>query len=137
MKKKTFFALAILCLCSVVVVGCNKGPKKVPITGSVKVGDEVVESGHIKFDPVDGQGPSDGATITDGTFSTSVTTGEKKVTVYGTKVVGTFEPDPVLNPGVTANKYEDYPPQTFAEEKTVTIEKKNQVVDIQYAGEEE
>ena len=134
MKSKLFAILAILSLVSVVAIGCDKGPKKVPITGTVMVGDELVETGSITFDPVDGQGPSDGARILNGQFEAEVTTGEKRVKAYGSKVVGQVEMDPVLNPGVMSNKYEDFPAKVFQEEITVKIEKKNQVVEIKYSG---
>ena len=42
--------------------------------------------------------------------------------------------DPVLNPGVMSNKYEDFPAKVFQEEITVKIEKKGQVVEIKYSG---
>ena len=134
MKNKLFAILAVVCLVSVVTTGCDKGPKKVPITGTVMVGDELVETGSITFDPVDGQGPSDGARILNGQFEAEVTTGEKRVKAYGSKVVGQVEMDPVLNPGVMSNKYEDFPAKVFQEEITVKIEKKNRVVEIKYSG---
>ena len=134
MKSKLFAILAILSLVSVVAIGCDKGPKKVPITGTVMVGDELVETGSITFEPADGQGPSDGARILNGQFEAEVTTGEKLVKAYGSKVVGQIESDPVLNPGVMSNKYEDFPAKVFQEEITVKIEKKNQVVEIKYSG---
>ena len=134
MKSKLFAILAILSLVSVVAIGCDKGPKKVPITGTVMVGDELVETGSITFEPADGQGPSDGARILNGQFEAEVTTGEKRVKAYGSKVVGQIESDPVLNPGVMSNKYEDFPAKVFQEEIKVTIEKKNQVVEIKYSG---
>ena len=134
MKSKLFAILAILSLVSVVAIGCDKGPKKVPITGTVMVGDELVETGSITFEPADGQGPSDGARILNGQFEAEVTTGEKLVKAYGSKVVGQIESDPVLNPGVMSNKYEDFPAKVFQEEIKVTIEKKNQVVEIKYSG---
>lgn len=133
MKNNLCVALVALCACSLLFVGCNKGPKKVHVTGTVMVGEEVVDSGTITFDSVGG-GPSDGGRIVDGKFEADVTTGEKIVKAYGTKVVGEFEPDPVLNPGVTAKKFEDFPAKVFTEEIKVTIEKKNQVVEIKYSG---
>ena len=134
MKNNLFAILAGVCLVSVVTTGCDTGPKKVPTTGTVMVGDELVETGSITFDPADGQGPSDGARILNGQFEAEVTTGEKRVKAYGSKVVGQVEMDPVLNPGVMSNKYEDFPAKVFQEEITVKIEKKNQVVEIKYSG---
>ena len=135
MKNKFFVALALLCAIPLFISGCNKGPKKVHITGSVTVAGETVETGSITFDPVDGQGPSEGGTIVNGKFEADVTTGEKRVKAYGSKVVGQFEADPTLNPGVMTNKYEDFPAKAFQEEITVKIEKKDQVVDVSFSGE--
>lgn len=132
---KLFTAALALCLCTVLMVGCNKGPKKVLITGSVTVAGETVETGAITFEGVDGQSMSEGGPIKDGKFECEVTTGEKKVKCLGSKIVGTFNPDP-LYPDKVANKLEDFPAKAFTEEIKITIEnKKNQVFDIAYTGE--
>ena len=125
---------AALCLCATLAIGCQKGPKKVHISGTIMVGDEKVETGSITF--VDSStGMSEGAVIKDGTFDCEVTKGEKKVTnVLGSKVVGTFVPDP-LYPDRTANKMEDYPGKVFTEEKTINVTKKDETFEIKYSGE--
>ena len=128
---KNTFLTVVAALCALALfVGCEKGPKKVHITGTVTVGERTVDVGSISFDPVDGQGPSDGASITDGKFEADVTTGQKKVTVYGSYNTGEkVKPDPVLNPDYEVEKREDIPANVLKEEITVTIEKKGQVVD--------
>ena len=125
---------AALCLCATLALGCQKGPKKVHISGTIMVGDEKVETGSITF--VDSStGMSEGAVIKDGTFDCEVTKGEKKVTnVLGSKIVGTFVPDP-LYPDRTANKMEDYPGKVFTEEKTINVTKKDETFEIKYSGE--
>lgn len=132
-----FYALAFVCCCvSALLVGCNKGPKMVHITGTVSVAGEPIDSGSITFNPADGQGQSDGAVITDGKFEADVAVGAKSVKCYGTKVLDEeVEVDPVLQPGVMAKKRKDYPAKVFTEEILVTIEKKDQVVEINYTGE--
>jgi hypothetical protein len=91
----------------------------------------------VKFDSLDG-GMSDGCKIKDGKFECEMTTGEKKVTVTAaSKVVGQFEPDPTLNPGVMADKVESMDLSVFAQEKTITVEKKGQTFDIDYSTEAE
>lgn len=133
--KKTIIAAALtLCVCALILNGCGpKGPKRVEISGKVTVDGEPVGKGTIKFDPVDGQGSSDGGAINDGAFICEVTTGEKKVTVNGSKVVGKFEYDPMANPGKMADKVEDYPGLPFKEEKTVTVQKKGDTFDLDYS----
>ena len=134
MKNQFCLALALLCACSLLVVGCTKGPKKVHITGTVMVGEELVETGLVKFKSV-GEGPEDGAPIKDGQFEADVVPGEKIVEAYGSKVVGEFEADPALNPGVMSKKLEDFPAKVWKEEIKVTIEnKKNQNIEIKYSG---
>ena len=135
MTNKFFAAAVALSLCVVFVCGCGpKTPKKVAITGTVKVAGELVEMGKITFDPADGQGMSDGGTIVDGKFECEVTPGEKILNVYGSKVVGTFNPDP-LYPDKVANKYEDFPAKVWTEEIKVTVTKKGENFDIEYTGE--
>ncbi|MBQ9126330.1 MAG: hypothetical protein IJY15_01060, partial [Thermoguttaceae bacterium] len=74
--------------------------------------------------------------ITDGKFEAEVTTGEKILVVDGSKVVGQFEPDPTLNPGVMADKVESMDLSVFKQEKTITVEKKGQTFEIDYSTEE-
>ncbi|MDO5310011.1 MAG: hypothetical protein Q4G03_11055 [Planctomycetia bacterium] len=134
MKQYMILPVALLALLAVVATGCNKGPKKVLISGTVSVAGEAVGSGSITFDPADGQGGSDGGKIVDGKFECEVTPGEKNVKCYGTKIVGTFNPDP-LNPDIVANKYEDFPAKVFTEEIKITVNKKGDTFDINYTGE--
>lgn len=133
MNRKIFTAALVLCVGAFFFVGCDKGPKKVEITGTVTVDGEPVGKGTIQFDSTDGVGGSDGAAINDGKFTCQLTTGEKKVKVNGSKVVGQFEADPVLNPGKMSDQLEDYEGFPFHQEKTVVIEKKGQVVDLDYS----
>ncbi|MBQ9813464.1 MAG: hypothetical protein IJM54_09155 [Thermoguttaceae bacterium] len=134
MNSKRFMVAMALCLCATLALGCQKGPKKVHITGTVSVAGEKVETGSISF--VDAAtGMNEGAVIKDGTFDCEVTKGEKKVAnVLGSKVVGTFVPDP-LYPDRTANKLEDIPGKVFTEEKTINVTKKDEHFDIDYSGE--
>lgn len=139
MNKKIFVSALALCVCAFVLVGCGpKGPKKVAVSGTITVDGEPIDVGAVKFDAVDGQGMSDGCKIKDGKFECEMTTGEKKVTVTAaSKVVGQFEPDPVLNPGVTADKLESLDLTIFKQEKTITVEKKGQTFEIDYSTEAE
>ncbi|MBR4752604.1 MAG: hypothetical protein IKX88_12495 [Thermoguttaceae bacterium] len=132
-NKRCMIALT-LCLCAALTLGCQKGPKKVHITGTISVAGEKVETGSVTF--VDSStGMSEGAIIKEGAFDCEVTKGEKKLTnVLGSKVVGTFVPDP-LYPDREANKYEDIPGKVFTEEKTINVTKKDEHFDIDYSGE--
>ena len=53
-----------------VVVGCNHGPKMVPVTGTVRLNGRPLEFGVITFQPPAGQ-PAQGDIQSDGTFALS------------------------------------------------------------------
>ncbi len=135
-KKFMIACVAILC-CAAFTLGCDKGPKKVHVTGKVTVNGETVDQGAITFIGTDAAGMKEGAKIMDGTFEADVTLGEKKVQVYGSKKTGNkIKPDPTLNPDLEVDEVKDFPPATFKEEKTVNIESKNQVIEISYGSAE-
>ncbi|MBR5244001.1 MAG: hypothetical protein IKW13_07190, partial [Thermoguttaceae bacterium] len=127
-----------LCVCAFVLVGCGpKGPKKVAVSGTITVDGEPIDVGAVKFDSLDG-GMSDGCKIKDGKFECEMTTGEKKVVVTAaSKVVGQFEPDPVLNPGVMADQVESMDLTVFKQEQKITVEKKGQTFEINYTTDAE
>ncbi len=135
-SSKALVAMLALTVCAFCALGCGpKKPKMVVVTGSVKVAGELVETGLITLKPADGQGMDCGGTITDGKFEIETTPGEKRIQAYGSKVVGTFNPDP-LYPDKVANKLEDFPAKVFTEEIKITVEdKKNQNFDIEFTGE--
>ena len=136
MKNVVLSSVLALCTFALMITGCGSGkPKTVVITGSVTVAGETVETGMITFKPVDGQGMDCGGAIKEGRFEVECTPGEKKIQAYGSKVVGTFVPDP-LYPDRTANKLEDIPAKVFTEEVTINVEnKKKQDFTIEYTGE--
>lgn len=138
MNKKIFVSALALCVCAFVLVGCGpKGPKKVAVSGTITVDGEPIDVGAVKFDSLDG-GMSDGCKIKDGKFECEMTTGEKKVVVTAaSKVVGQFEPDPVLNPGVMADQVESMDLTVFKQEQKITVEKKGQTFEINYTTDAE
>jgi len=133
MNNKVVAAALVLCVCSVLITGCPKGVKKVTISGTVTVAGEPVDVGAIMFKE-EGK-PSEGGTIKGGKFECEVQTGTKKVVVEGAKIVGQYEPDPLMRPGVMADQTEAYPEKTFLEEKTITVSKKGETFNIEYSGE--
>src|SRR3954471_19632010 len=64
----SFFALQLVIL--VVLAGCNRGPKMVPVTGKVIYNGHPLEFGVIMFQPTSGQ-PAQGKIQPDGTFNLS------------------------------------------------------------------
>ena len=133
MNYRVVVASLALCLSTVLVIGCPGKPKTVKISGTVTVAGEPVDVGAVMFKE-EGK-PSEGATIKDGAFECEIQPGTKRVVVEGAKVVGQFEPDPMLRPGVMTDKTEAYPDKTFLEEKTITVAKKGETFNIDYLGE--
>lgn len=132
MKNITLICLiGLICL----VAACNRGPKMVNISGTITIAGETFDKGIVQFDPVDKQGPSAGGKIENGKYSVSVPPGEKIVRIRGTKVVGQFEADPVLNPGVMTDKLQDVTDDKIhwgSDDTRVTAEKNGQVIDIDF-----
>jgi len=62
------FALTLLPL--VILAGCNRGPKMVPVTGKVNYNGRPLEFGVVMFQPPSGQ-PAQGDIQPDGTFNLS------------------------------------------------------------------
>ncbi len=124
--RKWILLLGVVGLC-LPLVGCGNGVSKVPISGTIKIGDEFPDTGLVQFDPVDGVGPSDGAQIeSGGKFTADVTVGEKIVRVRAAKWVGEFVPDPVLAPEKKVQKPKDLTndKQHWASDDTkITVEK--------------
>lgn len=62
---------ASLCLIAVCLIGCGRspGPQRVAISGEVLFGHEPLESGRIRFTPIeDTKGPAAVAIVTDGIY---------------------------------------------------------------------
>ncbi len=136
MKNNLLIVLVAVVACVCLATGCNKGPKKVHVTGTITVAGETVHTGAFIFKPADGQGQDDGCRIIDGKFEADVTTGEKIIQVNSAskKTGNKIKPDPTLNPDLEVDEIEDLPGKIFTEEVRVTIEKNNQVVDIAFSG---
>jgi hypothetical protein len=80
--------LVAVCSVSMAAHGCSSDPSKGTVSGTVTLDGQPLQSGLIRFVPVDGQTPSAEATITDGEYSADVPVGEKRVSISAPKVVG-------------------------------------------------
>ena len=67
---------------------------KVKVAGKVTVDGEPVVQGTIRFAPADGAGPTDGATIDQGSYSAEVLAGTKNVHIEAYKKTGEAPHDP-------------------------------------------
>src|SRR6476620_3166559 len=65
---RSLFALQLLLL--LLLAGCNRGPKMVPVTGKVIYNGKPLEFGVVMFQPPSGQ-PAQGKIQPDGTFTLS------------------------------------------------------------------
>lgn len=65
-----FDSRIILCLATVVLAGCDRGPKLAPVTGKVLYNGKPLEFGSVMFQPPSGQ-PAVGEIQADGTFTLS------------------------------------------------------------------
>ncbi len=79
----------ILASLLVVLVGC--GPTT-ELHGTILLDDKPLEDGSISFEPVDGAGPSSGASIKEGRYEiakgTPISPGKKRVHIKGTTKTG-------------------------------------------------
>ncbi|MCA9270189.1 MAG: hypothetical protein KDA41_17025 [Planctomycetales bacterium] len=77
----------VVALLSLALVGCS-GDVKHKVSGQVTVAGQPLVQGTIRFDPADGVGPTDGATISQGSYAAEVSPGARKVFVEAFKQVG-------------------------------------------------
>ncbi len=87
MKLRVVWLIAV-CAVSMAGSGCSSDSGKGTVSGTVTLDGQPLQSGLIRFVPVDGRTPTAEATITDGEFSADVPLGEKQVSISAPKVVG-------------------------------------------------
>jgi hypothetical protein len=76
-----------ICL-GIVFASCSRGPAQGTVNGEVTLDDQPLKKGHVNFEAVDGSSPTTGAMIEEGKFTAQVPTGQMKVMLHATKVVG-------------------------------------------------
>lgn len=59
--------LLLIVLCGILLIGCDRGPKIVPVSGTVTYKGKALEFGSVMFQPAQGQ-PAKGSIQADGTF---------------------------------------------------------------------
>ena len=92
---RVFFGLTLVAVLG--LTGCSQGPAKSHITGEVTLDGDTVDEGSISFVPSDGQSPTAGGLIENGTYSVDVPPGPKKVMITSPEVIGqkkAYESDP-------------------------------------------
>ena len=84
MVARSSLAMAVLLLAA----GCGEDSNLAEVTGSVSIDGRPVEKGSISFIPADGQGPTTGAEIVAGKYTSQAPLGVSKVEIRVPKVVG-------------------------------------------------
>jgi hypothetical protein len=64
------------------IVGCNQGPAKGTVMGTVMLDGQTVDGGVITFVPADGNSQPEAVPITAGEYSVTMPVGDKRVEIY-------------------------------------------------------
>jgi hypothetical protein len=90
--------LTLFMIAALLTAGCARGPERASVTGEVRVGGELLESGSITFVPLGGNGPTAGAPIVKGRYEVGrergVIVGKNRVEVRGDRKTGRRRPHP-------------------------------------------
>jgi len=78
----------LLGVLAVIVFAAGCGTGKVTVSGKVTLDGEPIENGSILFEPADGNGGSEGDSITAGAYQVELSPGEKIVRINASKVIG-------------------------------------------------
>lgn len=93
-----FFFVGMLATLLGSIVGCQKGPRRAAVSGTVLVDKAPLDEGTISFVPTDGtEGPETGGAVKDGRYSLAVAqgavVGKNKVVIRGFRKTGKKIPD--------------------------------------------
>jgi hypothetical protein len=102
------------------IVGCSSEPKQVEIAGSVTLDNQPVQTGLIRFDPIDGENPSAEAMIEGGRYSVPLSLGKYKVFISSQKV--TKMKRDVPGPGAEAEVTEEAIPARYNDNTELEVE---------------
>ena len=134
MKRIDFVKVSLFfCFC-LFLCGCeNDLDQRVAISGTISVDGERLERGVVSFVSVDDPNIIDGGVVENGVFECETTTGEKQVRCFGSKVVGTYAPDPLF-PDRVVDKLEELPESAFSQEIQINVKGKGGYFVIKYEG---
>lgn len=114
---------AVLLAFGILACGCGgggtDGPERVSVSGTVTFDGTPVEQGEIRF-VSEGEGSTDAASITNGSFTASVTPGSKRVEILASRL----DPDNMVESGVNPGQMEpasvQYIPEQYNSASTLT-----------------
>lgn len=124
MTKQKSFSIFVVLLAAIVLTGfgcSSKTVKTVKVTGKITIDGNPIEQGSISFIEIDGKTPTGGGSIKDGTYIANVPPGNKKVTVLGTKLVGTEPEFADVKDSPMRNKYESVTPPDYSNVETTPL----------------
>ncbi len=105
-----------------IVLGCDSGPRYIPVKGEVSYNGKTVENGLVHFESADGKNPSaKGGGITDGKYSAELPAGEWIVRVTGVRVVGTRKVYEDAPDSPIKDVTEQYLPKRFNAESDIRV----------------
>jgi hypothetical protein len=110
----------LLLLALLLLPGCGPRDNRVEISGKVSYDNQTVEKGTIRFEPADGQGPSEELPIINGEYKLKVAPGKKIVRIAGYKKVGEYRPTGPESP--LMDKLEPFIPERYNEQSTLERE---------------
>lgn len=119
-------ALITCCMafCATLIVGCEAKraePKRVKVSGSVKLDGKLLDKGRIVFDPGDGTPPAS-FDILDGRYEGLAPIGNMKVRLTATRVVNLKEKYKMDGPGYDQPQEENLLPPRYNTESDITRE---------------
>ena len=77
----------LIAVLTVLVAGCNSGPRLLRVFGAVSFEDKPIEKGTIEFIPVDGtSGPSFGGSIKEGRYEVAAAHGAREGGAYQVRI---------------------------------------------------
>lgn len=78
----TALRAALLIIFGLSLAGCDQGPVKGTVKGTVTLDGQMVDGGVITFVPADGNSQPEAVPITAGEYSVTMPVGEKRVEIY-------------------------------------------------------
>ena len=116
-------SMLLLAACAA-LAGCSGGPVQVDVSGTVTLDDQVVKTGKIRFDPVDGKTASAEEFITDGKYTAKLTVGDYKVQINSSRPTGKKANRPA-GPGQDVEQMEEIIPARYnsATELSIAVTK--------------
>ena len=118
MSRLVLLTIVLCALC--LMAGCGeRGPKTVPVSGTVTFDGEPLPEGSLMFVPEDASLPPEGADIANGAFSMRAKPGKNRVEIRATRAPEGLVVDPTLP---SKQGWEQYLPARYNAETELSAE---------------